>query len=104
MFSPRNGPIRPNRSQKSKNLKFELGEKLDHRFQVRFYGKSNGDSLDALKRCSDPELCHKGQMWGQKSPNLKLKLRKKLSQHFGVKSYGKSIGDSLEAVKRYLDP
>ena len=41
-------------------LKFELGEKLDHHFRVKFHGESNGDSLDALKRCLDPEMGHKG--------------------------------------------
>ena len=45
---------------KFKNLQFELGEKLGHHNEVKFNGKSNGDSLDALKRCSDPEIGHKG--------------------------------------------
>ena len=27
---------------------------------VKFHGKSNGVSLDALKRCLDPEMAHKG--------------------------------------------
>ena len=40
---------------------FELGEKLDHHFNVKFYGESNGDSLDALKRCLDTEMDHEGQ-------------------------------------------
>ena len=49
-----------------KNLKFELGEKLDHRFTVQFCDESNGDITESLKRCWDPELGHKGQIWGAK--------------------------------------
>ena len=43
-----------------KNLKFELGEKLDYHLQVKFHGKLNGDSLDTLKRCLDSEMAHRG--------------------------------------------
>ena len=38
------------------NSKFELGEKLNHQITVKLPGKSNGDSLDALKRCLDLEM------------------------------------------------
>ena len=48
-----------NWSQKFKNLKFELRENLDHYFKVKFCGKSNGDSVDTLKRCLDPEMARK---------------------------------------------
>ena len=37
-------------------FKFELGEKLDHHLRGQFHGESNGDSLDALKQCLDPEI------------------------------------------------
>ena len=48
-------------SQKSKNLKFELGEKLDqYNSWVKFHGESNGDGPDVQKRCLDPEMGHKG--------------------------------------------
>ena len=57
---------------KFKNLQFELGEKLGHRTEVKFYGKSNGDSLDALKRCLDPEMGHRSLVYGQKSINSKF--------------------------------
>ena len=60
MFRPRNGQYWPNLGQKSKNLKFELGEKLDNRFRVKFHGESSGDSLNALIRCLDSEMGHKG--------------------------------------------
>ena len=30
--------------------KLELGEKLDHRIRVKFQSKSNGDTLDVLKK------------------------------------------------------
>ena len=53
----RNGPqLRPYRGQTSKNFKFELIERLDHYLysRLKFHEKSIGDSLDALKRCSDP--------------------------------------------------
>ena len=40
----------------SKKFKFELGEKLDHRYAVKFHGESNGGSLEVLKRCLDPEI------------------------------------------------
>ena len=46
--------------QKSKNLKFEPEEMWDYQFVVKFHGESNGDSLDALKRCFDPEMALKG--------------------------------------------
>ena len=41
-------------------LKFEQGEKLDHNFQVKFHGESNGDtdSPDVQKRSLDPEKGH----------------------------------------------
>ena len=65
MFRPRNGPQRPNRSQKSKNLKFELGEKLDHYSWVKFHCESNGDSFDPLKRCLDPEMANNGLIWAK---------------------------------------
>ena len=42
------------------NLKRELGEKLDHQIREKFYGESNGDSLDALKRCLDPKMAYRG--------------------------------------------
>ena len=45
---------------KSKHLKFELGEKLDDYNKIKFHIGSNGDSLDDLKRCLDPEMGHKG--------------------------------------------
>ena len=32
----------------------------DHQFLVKFHGESNGDSLDALKRCFDPKIAHEG--------------------------------------------
>ena len=38
-----------------KNLKSELGERLDHRYTVKFHHESDGDSLEALERCLDPE-------------------------------------------------
>ena len=57
MFRPRNGPKRPSWSQKK--LKFDLGEKLDHRYTVKFNRESNGDSLKALKRGLDPEMGQK---------------------------------------------
>ena len=33
-------------SKKFEILKFELGEKLDHHFEVKFHGESNGDGPD----------------------------------------------------------
>ena len=63
---------------KFKNLKFELGEKLGHHTVVKFYGKSNGDSLDALKRCSDPEIGHKGLIGAKISKKFKILARRKV--------------------------
>ena len=42
--------------QKSKNLKFEQEEMRDDQFAVKFHGKSNGDSLKALKRSLDSKM------------------------------------------------
>ena len=52
-------------------LKQEVKKNLARRkvrppFLVKFHGESNGDSLDALKRCCDPETAHKGLI-GEKS-------------------------------------
>ena len=55
-----------------KNLQFELGEKLDHRYAVKCHGELNGDSLEALKRCLDPEMGHRSLVHGQKSTNSKF--------------------------------
>ena len=57
-------------AKKSKDLKFELGEKLDHYSWVKFRGESNGDSLDPLKRCLDPEMANNGLMWAKNRKNL----------------------------------
>ena len=40
---------------------------------VKFHGQSIGDSIDALKRCVDPELAYKGLI-GAKIEHLKFKL------------------------------
>ena len=52
-------------AKNQKNLKFELGEKLDHYSWVKFRVESNGDSLDPLKRCLDPEMANNGLMWAK---------------------------------------
>ena len=43
----------------------------DYQFVVKFHGESNGDSLDALKRCFDPEMAHKGLI-GAKIEKFKI--------------------------------
>ena len=40
--------------QKMKNFNFELEEKLDHHFQVKFDGESDGDSFGTLNPYFDP--------------------------------------------------
>ena len=77
-------------------LDFEIA--VDHQFVVKFHGKSNGDSLDALKRCFDPEMAHKGLI-GAKIKNLQYELGE-LGHHTVVKFNGKSNGDSRDALKR----
>ena len=39
---------------------------LDHNIKVKLYGKSNGGSLDSLKRFPDPEMAHKGLIGAKK--------------------------------------
>ena len=57
-----------------KNLKFELGEQLDHRYALKFHGESKGDSFEALKRCLDSEMGHRiSLVYGQKSINSKIR-------------------------------
>ena len=87
------------------NLKFQLTvEKSCHYFGIKSYGKSIGDSLEALKLFLDPEMGRKSLKWGQKSRNLKVKLREeKLYHYFRAKFYSKSNGDRLKALKRCLD-
>ena len=46
----------------AKNLKFELGEKLDHRYTVKFHREWNGDSLETLNRCLDSEMGQFGKV------------------------------------------
>ena len=55
-----------------KNLKFELGEKLDHYSWVKFRVESNGDSLDPLKRCLDPEMANNGLRGAKNRKNFKF--------------------------------
>ena len=62
---------------KFKNLQLELGEKLGHHTVVKFNGKSNGDRLDVLKRCSDPEIGHKGLIGAKISKKFKILARRK---------------------------
>ena len=50
---------------KIENLELELEEKLDHDFKLTFHGKSNYDSLNALKRCLGTEMAHKGLVWAK---------------------------------------
>ena len=59
--------------KKSRNLKSELREreKLEHHFEIKFHIKSNGDSLDALKQCLDPEMGHNGLI-GAKNRKIKI--------------------------------
>ena len=51
MFRPRNGSELPSMWPKNENLQFKLGMKLDRYFGAKFYGKSNGNSPVARKRC-----------------------------------------------------
>ena len=37
-----------------KNFNFELGEKLDQHFQIKFDGESDADSLETQKQYFDP--------------------------------------------------
>ena len=53
------------KGQKSQNLKFKPRKKLYRHFGVKSHGKSIGDSLEALKRCLDPEMGHKSLMWAK---------------------------------------
>ena len=43
---------------KIENLKSELRGKLNHQYKAKCHDESNGDSLDALKQCFDPEVGH----------------------------------------------
>ena len=45
---------RTKKDQKMKFFNFELEEKLDHHFKVKFDGESDGDSLGALNPYFDP--------------------------------------------------
>ena len=69
---------------KFKNLQFELREKLGHHTVVKFNGKSYGDSLEAVKRCLDPEMDHRSLVYGQKPINSKFPH---LHGNISVKSY-----------------
>ena len=71
---------------------------------VKFYGKSNGGSLDNLNRCSDPEMSPEGQIGAKISKNLKFEHGEKLDHRYTVKFHSESNGDSLKALKRCLDP
>ena len=61
---------------KIENLKFELGENLDLHFKVKFHGESNGGSLDALKRCLNPEIGLEGLIGAKKCKIWNLSLGK----------------------------
>ena len=79
-------------AQKSKNSKFELEKKLDH--QVEFHGESNVDSLDALKRCLDSKMAHRGIIKA-----IKIWPRRKVRSPIYGKISREIEGDSLEALK-----
>ena len=53
--------------QKFEILNFEIEEKLDDHFCVKFCGKSNSDSLEAQKPSSGPKKAHLGWLLAQKS-------------------------------------
>ena len=67
-----------------KNFNFELEEKLDHHFQVKFDGESDGDSPEVQK----PYLIFRPLNWPLLTPNrpkmkiLHFELEEKLDQHF----------------------
>ena len=50
----KNGPFWTKMDQKMKFFNFELEQKLDRHFWVKFDGKSDGNSLKALKRYFNP--------------------------------------------------
>ena len=77
-------------AKKSKNLKFEQEEMCYYQFVVKFNGKSNGDSLDALKRCSDPEIGHKGLIGAEISKKSKILARRKVRPPLCSKISGSS--------------
>ena len=86
------------------NLQFEPGEKLGLHTLVKFYGKSNGDNLDALKRCSDLEMGHEGVIGAKISKKLEHELGEELDHRYTAKFHRESNGDGFEALKRCLDP
>ena len=47
-----------------------------HRFPVKFQGESNGNSVEALERCLDPELGDKGQKRANNRQISNLSLEK----------------------------
>ena len=81
------------------NFNFELEEKLDQHFWVKFDGKSNGNSLKALNRYFDPLIGPNRPLIGQKIEILNFELEEKLYQHFKVKFDGEFDGNSFEALK-----
>ena len=52
---------------------FELGEKLDHHFKVKFHGESNSDG-PVVKKLSRPRNGPLRPYWSQKLKNLKFDL------------------------------
>ena len=82
-----------------KIFNFELEEKLDHHFQVKFDGKSDGNSLKALKRYFNPLIGPNWPLIDQKIENVNIELEEKLEQHFQVKFDGEFDGNGLEALK-----
>ena len=49
---------------------------MDHQLRAEFQSKSYSDGLDALKRCLDPGMGHKGLIGAKNRKTLKLSLEK----------------------------
>ena len=81
--------------QRSKNLKHELGEQSDHHCKEKFHGESIDESLEALKRCLDPEMAQKALDGAKK---LKYEQGEMSDHHFKVKFHGEL--NSFDVLKR----
>ena len=56
---------------KTKNLRFQSGKNLSQHFGAKFFIiKSDDDSIEAQKRCFDPETAHRSVIYGELGRNF----------------------------------
>ena len=76
------------------NFNYELEEKLDQHFDLKFDKKSDGNSLETLKSYFDSLIDHNWPLIAQKMKMFTFEREEMLDQHFDQIFDGKSNDDN----------